>query len=94
MLNLISTGPSNEMRLSALKVLGSIGVSTERSVVKTVLDTLQDTDQDVRIAAIQTLGQLQAAEALAPLEAFVRQGGPELEAAVHAASQLGARGAS
>jgi len=43
-------------------------------------------------AAIGTVGQLKIEEALKRLEELVRAGGPELEPAVHAASQLGARG--
>src|SRR5205085_3909160 len=38
------------------------------------------------------VGQLKVEEALPKLETFVRKGGPELEVAVHAASQLGTRG--
>src|SRR5450432_2019154 len=65
----------------------------DAKLVKMLLDTLADPEAELRIAATETLGQLQIDEALPKLETFARQGGPELEAAVHAASMLGARGA-
>lgn len=92
LLHVVSSSDSKELRHAALTVLGSVGAK-DAKLVKTLLDALKDADQDLRIAAIEALGQLQADEALKPLEEFVRQGGAELEAAVHAASLLGARGA-
>jgi HEAT repeat protein len=92
LIRLAAESESTEMRLAALNVIGSVG-SKDAKVVKTLLDVLADPEQELRIAAIEALGQLQADEALKPLEVFVRQGGAELESAVHAASQLGARGA-
>jgi HEAT repeat protein len=92
LLHVVTDGDSTEIRRCALRVLGTVG-SKDGKVVKTLLETLTDPEQDLRIAAIETLGQVQAEEALKPLEAFARQGGPELEPAVHAASLLGARGA-
>ncbi|MBI2808773.1 MAG: HEAT repeat domain-containing protein [Planctomycetes bacterium] len=92
LIRLAAESESTEMRLAALNVIGSVG-SKDAKVVKTLLDVLADPEQELRIAAIDALGQLQADEALKPLEAFARQGGAELESAVHAASQLGARGA-
>jgi hypothetical protein len=93
LLHLISTSDSKERRLAALNVLGAVGAVGDRNVVKTLLDILKNDDQDLRIAAIEGLGQLRAEEAVGQLEVFVRQGGAELEPAVHAASLLGARGA-
>jgi HEAT repeat protein len=92
LLHLVADGDSTQMRRAALKVLGSVG-SKDAKLVKTLLDTLADPEAELRIAAIDALGQLQIEEALPKLEPFARQGGPELEAAVHAASMLGARGA-
>lgn len=92
LLHVISASDAKELRRAALKVLGSVG-SRNGKVVKTLLGALKDADPDLRIAAIEALGLLQADEALKPLEDFVRQGGAELEAAVHAASLLGAKGA-
>jgi HEAT repeat protein len=92
LLQLASEAGSNSLRHAALKVLGSVGAKDPK-LVKTLLGTLADTDEAVRIAAIEALGQLQIEDALPHLDAFVQQGGPELEAAVHTASQLGARGA-
>lgn len=92
LLQLVAEGESSEIRRAALKVLGTVGSGSQ--AIKTLLGVLSDPDQDLRIAAIESLGQLEADEALKPLEDFVRQGGAELEAAVHAASLLGARGAN
>lgn len=93
LLQTVAASESKELRLAALKVLGAVGSGKERNLVKSLLDVLNDADQDLRIAAIETLGQLRVEDALKPLEEFVRQGGAELEPAVHAASLLGARGA-
>lgn len=92
LLHIVSSGESRELRRAALQVLGTVGGKNGK-VVTTLLDALKDADQDLRIAAIAALGRLQAEEALRALEEFVRQGGAELEPAVHAASMLGARGA-
>ncbi|MBM3997701.1 MAG: hypothetical protein FJ303_26665 [Planctomycetes bacterium] len=93
MLQVVADSEAKELRVAAIKVLGAVGSAKDRGLVKTLLDVLNDADADLRIAAIEALGQLAADEALKPLEMFVRQGGAELESAVHAASLLGARGA-
>src|ERR1700686_2346973 len=93
LLHLVADGESTEMRRSALKVLGSVGAK-DGKVAKTLVDTLADPEEVLRIAAIETLGELQIDAALKPLEEFVRKGGVELESAVHAASLLGAKGAN
>ncbi len=92
LLHVVANSDAKELRHAALKVLGSVGGNNGK-VVKTLLEALKNDDQELRIAAIDALGQLQADEALKPLEEFVRQGGAELESAVHAASRLGVRGA-
>lgn len=93
LLQIVASGETKELRHAALTVLGSVCGAAERNVVKTLVATLDDEDQDLRMAAIEALGQLHAEEALTSLERFVRQGGLELEAAVQAASQMGNRGA-
>jgi HEAT repeat protein len=93
LLQLVSDGDSTEIRRAALKVVGSVGTK-DAKLVKTLLETLADPEENLRIAAIESLGQLEADDALKPLEEFVRKGGPELESAVHAASLLGAKGAN
>lgn len=93
LLDLITDGDSTDIRRAALKVVGSVG-GKDGKLVKTLLATLNDPEQDLRIAAIEALGQVQADDALKPLEELVRKGGAELESAVHAASLLGARGAN
>src|SRR5207237_6995112 len=74
------------------RVAGSVGSAKEKSLVKGLLAALDDPDPTLRTAAVEAVGQLKIDAALPRLEEFVRGGGPELEAAVHAASQLGARG--
>ena len=93
LVHLVSDGDSTEIRRSALKVLGSVGTK-DGKLVKTLLETLNDPEEPLRIAAIEALGELQIDDALKPLEEFVRKGGIELESAVHAASLLGAKGAN
>ncbi|MBI1832728.1 MAG: HEAT repeat domain-containing protein, partial [Planctomycetes bacterium] len=93
LLGVVAQSDSKDLRLAAIKVLGAVGSAKDRRLVATLLEALGDADPDLRIAAIEALGQIQAEQALKPLEEFVRQGGAELEAAVHAASLLGARGA-
>ena len=93
LLDLVTTSDMKELRVAALKVLGNVSGAKDSKVVKTLLQVLADADEDLRVAAIEGLGKMQAEDALKPLEAFVRQGGVELEPAVHAASLLGARGA-
>jgi hypothetical protein len=92
LLELFSPETAPELRRAALKVAGRVGSATEKGLVKGVLASLDDADSLVRVAAAESAGQLRIDEALPRLEALVRGAGPELEAAVLAASQLGARG--
>ncbi len=80
------------LRRAAVLVAGSVGTARDKSLVRALLANLQDPNIDLRMASITALGNLHVEEALSSLEVLVRQGGPELEAAVQAASQLGARG--
>src|SRR5262245_12711079 len=90
--DLIAAGPTMELRKAAIQVASAVAATPEKSLVKTLLTTLEDSDAEVRTLAIDALGHLRVEELLPQLEPFVRQGGLELEAAVRAASQLGARG--
>lgn len=92
-LHLVAEGESTEVRLAALKVLGAVGTK-DGKVAKTLLQTLEDSEESLRIAAIEAIGQLRIEEGLSSLESFARRGGIELESAVHAASQLGVKGAN
>jgi hypothetical protein len=89
---LCTTAPTPELRLSALRVAGHVGSAKDKGLVKAVVATFDEPDPALRIAAIEAAGQLKVDAVLARLAGFVRGGGPELEPAVHAASQLGARG--
>jgi HEAT repeat protein len=92
LVDLFTAAPTTELKVAALKVAGSVGSAKEKSLVKGLLAALDDGEPALRTAAVEAVGQLKVDEALPKLEAFVRSGGPELEAAVHSASQLGARG--
>lgn len=82
-----------ELRRAAVKIAGAVGSAKEKALVKGLLALLQGDDAELRAAAAEALGELRVEEALPHLEPLVRHGGSELEAAVRAASQLGARGA-
>src|SRR5437879_2057447 len=92
LVDLFTAAQTTELRVAALKVAGSVGSAKEKGLVKGLLAALDDPEPALRTAATEAVGQLKIDAALPKLEAFVRAGGPELEAAVHAASQLGARG--
>ncbi len=92
LIKLAAEGETKDKRHAALKMLASVG-ARETKLVNTLLAVLDDADKDLRAAAIEALGAIGADEALKRLEDFVRAGGTELESAVRAASQFGARGA-
>jgi hypothetical protein len=89
---LCTDAPTAEVRLAALRVAGHVASAKDKGLANAIVATLDEADSALRIAAIEAIGQLRIDGALGRLEAFVRGGGPELESAVHAASQLGARG--
>jgi hypothetical protein len=89
---LIADAPTPELRLAALRIVGSVGSAKEKALSKALLATLDEADPALRSAAVEAIGQLKVEEALPRLEKLVRGGGPELESAVLAASHLGARG--
>jgi HEAT repeat protein len=89
---LMAGGDKPMLRRAAVMVAGTVATARDKGVVQALLANLQDPDADLRIASIEAMGNLHVEESLGSLENFVRQGGPELEAAVQAASQLGARG--
>jgi hypothetical protein len=92
LLQVIDKGESAELRRAAVLVSGSVGTDKDRDLVRSLLRILHEDQVDLRLAAIDSLGRLRADEGLEPLTGFVRQGGPELEAAVRAVGQLGPRG--
>jgi hypothetical protein len=92
LVQLLTAAPTPELRLAALRVAGNVGAAKDKGLVKALLATLDEADPDLRSAAVQAVGQLKIDEALPRLAMLVRSGGAELEPAVLAASQLGARG--
>jgi len=93
LVRLIADNGAAVLRQAAIKVSGTVGSVKERGLVKALLDVLGDSDANLRISAIEALGQLQVEESLPRLGEIIRHGGAEAEAAAHAASQLGAKGA-
>jgi len=93
LVEIIAAADASDLKLSALKVAGRVGSGKDRGLVGALVKTLDDASADMRCAAVEALGLLHVEEALSRLEAFIRQGGVELEPAVHAAVTLGGRGA-
>ena len=94
LIELIGTGDGAPLlRQAAIKVSATVGSPRERGLIKALLSILDEGDANLRIGAIEALGQLQVEEALPQFAEIIRHGGAEAEAAAHAASQLGAKGA-
>lgn len=93
MAHLLTSETKIDLRKAALRVAGAIGQSSDKTLLSALLAALDDPDEEARILAIEALGQLKVESALPRLEALVRQGGAELATSVHAAGQLGVRGA-
>jgi HEAT repeat protein len=89
---LLTSTDAPDLRRAAVIVAGNVGTARDKPLVQALLANLQETDVELRVASIKALESLHVEEALGSLEVFVRQGGPELEAAVQAASHLGVRG--
>jgi HEAT repeat protein len=93
LIHLIGDSAAPDLRHAAITLSGAVGSARERGLVQALLGVLGESDAILRIGAIQALGQLQVEEALPQLAEIVRQGGADAEAAAHAVSQLGAKGA-
>jgi HEAT repeat protein len=78
------------VRTAAARLLGELS-ARDKEVVAGLQQTVDDAEQTVRLEAIRALGMLGAESALPRLLEFVKQGGPESEAAADAAARLGAR---
>lgn len=93
--NLISARePENQdTRRAAIVVAGALGTAKDRSLIQALLKILDDSDPVLREVALESLGRLQAEEALPRVIELVKEGGMELEAAVRTAGQFGGRGA-
>src|SRR5581483_8640147 len=86
-------GPEHpaELRSAAVRVLAAVG-SAEAPVAQGLCAALDDPDPLVRLQALDAVGQLRVEAALPRLLAAVTAGGPESEAAAHAAARLGTKG--
>jgi HEAT repeat protein len=90
---LLAEAPTVDLRRSAIVIAAEVGNAKEAALVKALLAAAEDADPAIRLPAIEALGKLRAEAALGRLVEYVRQGGPELEAAAQAAGCLGARAA-
>ncbi len=93
LVEVICSSDHAELRGAAIRVAGVVGSPGERGLVQALTALLADSETELRLRAIEALGNLKAEEALPRLIELVRQGGPELEPAARAAGHLGARGA-
>jgi HEAT repeat protein len=91
LLELLDSKYPPPVRRAAAIVLGEVG-SKDKGVADALCSALDDTEADVRIEAVTAAGRLRIEKALPQLLARVKVGGPESEAAAHAAARLGARG--
>ncbi len=91
-LELVQGDEQVSLRLAGLRVLGIVGSAKDKATILAIKKCLDDPNVEIRSVSLETLGVLKVEELLPRLQEFVRQGGPELEPAVKAASQLGAKG--
>jgi HEAT repeat protein len=89
---LLEPGESAEVRRAAARVAGALKAGKEPGLNKALLATLDQDDAELRQLAVDALGKLRAEEALPHLVRLVEKGGPEVDTAVQALGQLGARG--
>lgn len=92
LVELIASQEPVELRQAALRVVGHVAGVPHKPLVKALLESLKSEAPELRQEAIRAVGLLRIEEALPALENFVRQAGSELEVAVQAAGQLGAKG--
>jgi HEAT repeat protein len=87
----LMTDHSNTLvRASAARLLGELGAK-EKDVGAGLIQAVEDAEQSVRLEAIYAVGRLGFESALPRLIEFIKQGGPESEAAADAAAKLGAK---
>ena len=67
------------LRRAAVMVAGAVATARDKGVVQALLANLQDPDADLRIAAIEALGNLQVDEAFDALGRTVMAGKAALE---------------
>jgi len=91
LLRLLRPDQPAPLRCAAALVLGEVGTK-DAEVSDALCALLDDPDPAFRTEVITTAGKLRIDRALPQLLAHVRAGGPEAEAAAHAAARLGARG--
>jgi HEAT repeat protein len=92
LISLMAPGGTAEVRRAAVLVAGALQPGKEAGLHQALLSTLDEDDADLRRLAVDALGKLRAEGALPRLVSLVEAGGPEVDAAVQALGQLGARG--
>ena len=88
--DLLKRHPEPFVRTAAARLLAELAIK-DQEVVTALQAAADDVEQTVRLEAIRALGELGATPALARLIDFIKQGGPESEAAADAAAQLGGK---
>ena len=91
LLRLMDSKAPPDLRTSAARVLGEIGVR-DPEVTKALCEALQDDQPSFRLEVIAAIGSLAIDKALPQLLAIVQEGGAASEAAAQAAAHLGAKG--
>ncbi len=91
LLELLEPGHASELRCAAAKVLGEVG-ARDPELASVLSQSMNDSDQAVRLQALATIGRLRIEQALPQLLARVSEGGPEAEVAAQSAAHLGAKG--
>ena len=87
---MLKSHPEPFVRTAAARLLAELALK-DQEVLAALQLAVDDDEQTVRLEAIRGLGKLGATSALARLIDFIKQGGPESEAAADAAAQLGGK---
>lgn len=91
LLELLDAERPVELRFAAARVLGEVGTRS-KELDRALCAALDDSDQQVRLQALEAIGRLKVEPALPRLLERVAAGGPEAEPAARAAARLGAKG--
>jgi hypothetical protein len=92
LLRLLQPEQPTPVRHATVVVLREIAPARDGNVSEALCTSLGDADGGVRLEAINAVGKLRIAAALPQLLERIKDGGPEADAAAHAAAKLGAKG--
>jgi HEAT repeat protein len=91
-LRLVRADQPIELRRAAVQVLAEVG-ARDTDVSRVLRELFADPDAALRLEALRAVGKLRIEQALPELLQRITEGGPESEAAAHAAAHLGPKGA-